>query len=86
MIAAGATIPGIHKAISMTLRMNGTREVLPLMAQLLDSPDPDAQLRAAAYFVTSPFSSTSTAIFQEPELRDRLRLTTPSSSHRAVAP
>jgi len=50
MIAPGATIPGLHRAISMALRMNGTRDVLPLMAELLDSPDPDTQLRAAAYF------------------------------------
>jgi len=46
----GPGIPGMDAAVAAALRKISTRQVAPLMAQLLSSPDTDAQRRAAAFF------------------------------------
>jgi hypothetical protein len=44
------TIPGLDLALANALTHIGTRNAVAAVAQLLDSPDPQAQLRAASFF------------------------------------
>ncbi len=55
--ALQSDVPGMDAAVGSALQKIGTKDVLPAMAMLLDSHDPEAQLRAAwffAWFTTSP--------------------------------
>jgi hypothetical protein len=44
------TTPGLDSALAGALAHIGTRDAVAALAQLLDSPDPQAQLRAASFF------------------------------------
>jgi hypothetical protein len=48
--ALHSDIPGLDAAAGSALQKIGTKDVLPAMALLLDSHDPQAQLRAARFF------------------------------------
>ena len=48
--ALHVAIPGMDAAVGSALQKIGTRSVLPAMAELLDSHDPKAQIRAASFF------------------------------------
>jgi len=48
--ALHSDVPGLDAAVGSALQKIGTKEVLPAMALLLDSHDPQAQLRAAWFF------------------------------------
>lgn len=51
LIAARLNVPGLDVAAGTALQRVRTKKVLPAMALLLDDPDPNAQLRAAFFFV-----------------------------------
>jgi hypothetical protein len=51
LIAARLNVPGLDLAAGTALQRIRTKAVLPAMALLLDSPDPDAQLRAITFFI-----------------------------------
>jgi hypothetical protein len=42
----------MDSAAGSLLQRIGGKVILPIMAQLLDSPDPDAQLRTASFFAS----------------------------------
>ena len=48
--ALHSDVPGLDAAVGSALQKIGTKDVLPAMALLLDSHDPQAQLRAAWFF------------------------------------
>jgi len=50
IVALHSDVPGLDAAAGSALQKIGTRDVLPAMAILLDSSDPQAQLRAAWFF------------------------------------
>ena len=51
LIGARLNVPGLDLAAGTALYRIRTKNVLPAMALLLDSPDPNAQLRAVSFFV-----------------------------------
>lgn len=51
LVSVRSAVPGLEAAAGAALaRLGTTASALPAMASLLDSSDPEAQLRAAAYF------------------------------------
>ena len=52
LVALHTAAPGVDVAALGALRTIGTPAILPVMAELLDSQDPQAQLGAASYFGT----------------------------------
>jgi hypothetical protein len=50
LAALHSDVPGLDAAVGSALQKIGTKEVLPAMALLLDSRDPQAQLRASWFF------------------------------------
>jgi hypothetical protein len=50
LVSLHAPVPNLDAAVCAALQKIGSKGVLPVMAQLLDSQDPQAQLRAAWYF------------------------------------
>jgi hypothetical protein len=51
LIAARLNVPGLDLAAGTALQRIGSKAALPAMALLLDDTDPNAQLRAASFFV-----------------------------------
>ncbi|HEX5432058.1 MAG TPA: hypothetical protein VFW83_08835 [Bryobacteraceae bacterium] len=45
-----SSAPGLDDAVASALRKIGTKDIVPVVAELLDSQDPQAQLRAASFF------------------------------------
>ncbi len=50
LLSQHLAIPGMDLALGTALARIGTKNVLPSMAEMLDSQDPQAQLRAASFF------------------------------------
>jgi hypothetical protein len=50
LAAQHSMVPGLDKALAAALHLIGTKAVLPAMANLLDSQDPLAQVRATGFF------------------------------------
>jgi hypothetical protein len=49
LVASHSDLPGLDAAAGVALKKIGTKAVLPAMVELLDSRDPEAQLRAIAF-------------------------------------
>jgi hypothetical protein len=58
---------GLDAAVGKALQKIGSKDVLPAMALLLDSRDPEAQLRAAAFFAYfAKFGGNPAGAFDSP--------------------
>jgi hypothetical protein len=50
LLSQHLAIPGLDSALATALARSGSKNVLPSRAEMLDSQDPQAQLRAASFF------------------------------------